>query len=984
MRRIREKVKPRYILLAFLFVALFFWILSDDRKSEAVSVIDHRVINPADTFPNNYHNVSRNRQVSPVEDFFLEVTALNMGGDLIGGSQFGYDGIVRRFQTNDRITLDINVEEAGVYQFSLDFLDVGSSILKNRISVKVNGEYQFEESRNIELQTEWFFDQDAFSLDRYGNEVLPNSIKSTTFINSPFYDSTALNAAPLTFELHAGENTIELIHIRGDMMVGSFYIESPKTLGTYEDYINQFDAELVEDALIVLGAESFISRTNPATRLRSERDPSATAYDTRSLRLNAIDGWSFRHGNDRITYEFEVEEAGFYHIGFKYKQDYLMQMPVFREIAINGEVPFDAMQMVPFHFSTNFTNKLLNDGEENYKFYLEAGVNTISMRVVLEPYRDAYEHVITVMDEMTELSLEIKRLTGNTVDRFRRWRLESFIPDVEDRLLRWIDTLEHVYAGLETYSEHYNPGELTNLRLGISQLERLASDVNDIPNRMNMLADGDSSTAQLLGTTAQVFLQNGLDLEQIYISGSEDIPSPQANFFVRLWESIKRFFLSFTINDWAVTDVEDDTLEIWVNYPRQYVEIMQQMIDSDFTAQTGIRVQLSLMPDENKLILANAANRPPDIALGVNHWLPYEFAIRGASMDLRQFSGYENVVQNFAPGAMVPYAFEEGMYGLPLTQNFWVQFYRTDIFESLDMPVPDTWDDVIEILPELQRFGMNYFHPIAQFGGFKPFVVTIPFIYQFGGDLYSEDGMSTMLNSDENIDGVRMMTELFTIYDVPKQVPNFYNHFRTGLLPIGIGDLATYLQLTIAAPEIAGKWEIAPHPGVRNEAGEVERWAASGAQSLMIMSGTDMPQESWDFVQWFMDTSTQITFASRLQTTYGTEFLWNTANLEAFAEVPLPEHHVEIILKQWEYALEASRIPGAYMVERELSNAWNKIVFDDANPRIALDTAVRIANREIIYRMEEFGYAENGVPIRNYRVPTIHNIDYWLKEHDND
>jgi hypothetical protein len=64
---------------------------------------------------------------------------------------------------------------------------------------------------------------------------------------------------------------------------------------------------------------------------------------------------------------------------------------------------------------------------------------------------------------------------------------------------------------------------------------------------------------------------------------------------------------------------------------------MQQIIDSEFTEESGIQVKLSLMPDENKLILANAANRPPDIALGVSHWIPYEFAIRNASLDLRQF-----------------------------------------------------------------------------------------------------------------------------------------------------------------------------------------------------------------------------------------------------------------------------------------------------------------------------------------------------------
>ncbi len=244
--------------------------------------------------------------------------------------------------------------------------------------------------------------------------------------------------------------------------------------------------------------------------------------------------------------------------------------------------------------------------------------------------------------------------------------------------------------------------------------------------------------------------------------------------------------------------------------------------------------------------------------------------------------------------------------------------------------------------------------------------------------------MQTLLNSDANLEGINLMTELFTIYDMPKQVPNFYNHFRTGLLPIGISDLATYLQLTIAAPEIAGQWNIAPHPGLELEDGSISRYAASGAQSLMILSGTEKPDEAWRFIEWFLDTPTQVNFAYRLQTAYGTEFLWNTANLEAFRQIPLPPEHIDVILAQWEFAMEASRIPGYYMVERELSNAWNRIVFNDANPRITLDNAVRIANREIIYRMEEFGYVEQGQVVRPYKVPTIRNIHDWLKEHPRD
>jgi hypothetical protein len=66
------------------------------------------------------------------------------------------------------------------------------------------------------------------------------------------------------------------------------------------------------------------------------------------------------------------------------------------------------------------------------------------------------------------------------------------------------------------------------------------------------------------------------------------------------------------------------------------------------------------------------------------------------------------------------------------------------------------------------------------------------------------------------------------------------------------------------------------------------------------------------------------------------------------------------------------------MVEREISNAWTNIVFNGTNPRQALDEAVRIANREILYKMEEFGYAFQGVAIKPYPVPTLATIQNWL------
>jgi len=884
---------------------------------------------------------------------------------------------------DSQATYAIDIPVRGFYNVVIEVEDSSPNLLSNRFSMTVNGEFPFDEAAALELPVRWLIPTSTFPLDRYGNEINPIATKEPGLSPTVLFDPTGLHASPLKIFLEAGTQSIKIHHIQGEYTVGALRLEPVETTIDYAAYEALHANQNQPNQTLTIGAESLFAKTNPSTRLMSLRDPSATRYDTQNLLLNTIDGWSFRHGNNTLIYQVNVPETGLYHLSFKYRQNYLMQMPVFREIRINGDIPFEEMRYVPFHYSNNFTTMTLGE-EDPYLFYLEAGTQEISIRVVLEPYRNSYVQIVSVMEEMTALSLQIKRLTGNTQDRYRNWRLAEFIPDVEERIQRWIDILEEMENGLSTYSQDENPGELTHLNIARQHLTRLISDIDDIPNQMTLLADGDSSAAQLLGTMAQILLENGLDIESMYLVGDVPMPRTRANVFVNAWESTKRFFLSFNNQNYAVIEADDETLEIWVNYPRQYVEIMQQIIDQTFTPETGIKVQLSIMPDENKLILANAANRGPDIALGVNHWVPYEFAIRGAALDLRDFEGYEEMVSRFAPGVMIPYAFEDGMFGLPLTQNFWVTFYRSDIMDSLDLPVPDTWNDVVEILPELQRFGMNYFQPIAFFGGFKPFVATIPFIHQFGGELYSNDGMQTLLNSDANIDGIRLMTELFTIYDMPKQVPNFYNHFRTGLLPIGISDLATYLQLTIAAPEIAGRWNIAPHPGVMNEDGEVVRYAASGAQSIIILESTEKPDESWLFLDWFLSTEVQVDFAYRLQTANGTEFLWNTANLEAFRQLPLPADHIDVILAQWEFAIEASRIPGAYMVERELSNAWNKIVFDDANPRITLDNAVRIANREILYRMEEFGYVRNNEILRPYPVPTINNIEDWLRGRNRD
>lgn len=89
------------------------------------------------------------------------------------------------------------------------------------------------------------------------------------------------------------------------------------------------------------------------------------------------------------------------------------------------------------------------------------------------------------------------------------------------------------------------------------------------------------------------------------------------------------------------------------------------------------------MPDESKLILANASGSAPDVALGVSTTRVYDMAVRGTLMDLLPVCGFPGSGRRFPTGLLMPAVCDNGVYALPETFNFYVLFYRTDILESI-------------------------------------------------------------------------------------------------------------------------------------------------------------------------------------------------------------------------------------------------------------------------------------------------------------
>ncbi|WP_067843713.1 extracellular solute-binding protein [Amphibacillus sediminis] len=973
----RDKWKVSFIsILVVLLVGLssfnpVFLATEDDQESDDLESID-KDSNDIDSIiseQNNEGPVKYSQYISGTETEHYQNDSIIYEdmSQLTSNALTSYEGInVIRANQDETISFTVMAPETAYYQIGFSYKIDGVNVLPTRAEMQVNGMVPYYEMQNLIFENSWE-NPETFQIDKYGNEIIPQPIKSEEWQFKYLIDSSYRTSTPLLVKLDQGENEITLNISEGNLLISTIELSSSDLLPVHEHVDIEGNAFIEIEA-----ANELLKRNDSAIRANASYNVNLIPYSNDKRVLNHIDPDGFKTPGHKIYYEVEVEEAGYYYLGINYLQKAKADFPIFMNIEINGEIPYQILKDYPFPYTSNYTHyTLVDDQGDAIPIYLEAGTNQVSYQITIEPIKAAMEQIERLINEIQNLSLELTKLVGPDVDRHRDIDVELYIPGLSELMVNWADELASIYESMKAFNHHDEVGAFSGLTIAEQQLRSLADEPDKLARRKNELATGQNSVTAYLGNLLQDMNNNGIGIDRFYFYQEKADAPESAGFFTRMWGGVQRFFNSFGEQDYQVNYVNEENLQVWVNRPRQYVEIMQRLIDESFTAETGVKVDLSLMPDQNKLILANAAGEAPDVAMGVNYALPFEIGIRGALQDLSEFNDYEDVIDDFSPGMLVPAMIQDGVYAIPDTMNFWVMFYREDILAEMGLPIPNTIYEVRSYLPELQRRGMNFFYPTAGMGGMKIFAGTMPLLYQNGGQLYGDTIHRTLLNENESIEGMRLLTELFTIYNVPYDVPSFYQQFRDGSIPIGISDYYMYNLILNAAPEIANVWDIALVPGIENASGEIERWSTGGAESNIMFSDSDKKDQAWEFMKWWASTDIQVAFGNILQTTYGPEYMWNTANLTAYEDLPWSHRHKAVILDQADWIAEVPRVPGSYLLERELSNAYNAIVLDGENLRTAIDLASKRINRETEKKLEEFGFMQNGQMVEPYPNPEL-------------
>ena len=943
----------------------------------------------ADIKEPNYHAVvqSREKNLTPSSPIIIKPANIKLPEDggiklLSKNNTKGYENEALSLPSDSELSFQVTSPKQGNYQIMMDYYIPKEIMQDSRISVLINGKYQFYESRNIKLPAIWKDKTQKYDKDSYGNESYPKPVRVFKWQDIMLNHSVYSLTTPLIFSLKSGINTITIKTNEVEILVGDIKLTTGSKINSYKEYKEKYKNKSdANTKLTTIQGEHYSEKSESYIRGEKSNEYNMYPYDTSSKLINYLSPKMWENPGESVTYDMNIEKDGLYALSLKYKQNNKKNLPAFKRIYIDGKVPFQELNSYPFNYTgPNIVNETLSINKEKVLLYLSQGKHTLTLESTADPFYDTYENLQGIINKISEISMKIKTVTGNKIDKNRTWNIIEYVPTLKDDLKECQNSLKSEYDRVVVLAGNNKVPTLSNLNSAISMLDEFITTPDKIVNNMDQFSEGSSSISQQIALLLPELLKQPMAIDQIYISDKDEkLPKEKVGFFKSISEEINKFMYSFKNSGDKAQVNEKEKINIWVNMTVPFVELLRQKVENEFTKETGIKVNISIMNNEQKLLLANSAGNAPDVVLGGSSYRPFDFALRGAIYDLRQFKDFGQYIKKYPSEMIVPFTINDSVYALPESLNFNVLFYRKDILSRLGLQVPNTWDDVVKMLPTLERYNMNFNTMIANVGALKHLGATAPFIQQHEGQIYSKDGSRVMLGDPKTVEAFKLMTDLYTRYSLPENIANFYNNFRYGVTPIGASDLNTYILLKNAAPEIAEQWGIAPNVGVKNDKGEILRYQPAVNTACFMMKETKSPDKSWEFMKWWMDTNTQTSFANDLQLRFGPEYIWTSANLQAFKQSSsFPEEDKKIILKQLEYIKEVPRNPAYFAVERELSNAWNKVMFNDKPPRIALDQAILTSNREIAKKLKEFKFMDSqGKLLKPFNLATPDKIDNW-------
>lgn len=890
-----------------------------------------------------------------------------------------YEGVEKALftGTGSLVTWEVEVPESGYYNLYIEYLLPESRGVAAERVVYINGEIPFEDARNVSFSRIWT-DGGEVKVDNQGNEIRPTQVEVFDWQSAYFRDDMGYITEPYRFYLEKGMNSISLEGENEPMLLRKMVVSAVQRMDTYEEYLAkqpQVNAsEGAKNYSQTIQGEASTLRSESSLYAKYDRSsPTTQPNSVTTTVLNYVGGEAWRSPGQWIEWDFEVPEDGYYNIMIKGRQNYARGSVSNRTVYIDGEVPFEELKEISFEYSNDWKCVELADEEGTpYNIYLTAGTHTIRMEAALGGIGSILEELEDSTYRLNQIYRKILVYTGANPDKYRDYKIDLNYPEIMQAMELESKRLYKIVDDMVAYSGQ-KADQIATAQTVAQQLERFCEKPSKITLEFTTFKDNITA----LGTASLNMSQTKLDVDYLVVTGTDTEPvKDKAGAFAKLWHEIKSFVASFTVDYNSVGDVYDDkgseeVVKVWILTGRDQGTILKSMVDDTFTPRSGVKVNVEIV-DASALLNAVLAGRGPNVVLSVGADQPVNYALRGAAEDITQFADYEEVLSHYTPSSYEQYSLDGSIYAVPETQTFNVMFYRKDVLEELGLEVPQTWQELIEMLPTIQGNNLSVGIPSAAGSSGSAAATTavastapdlslyFSLLFQNGGDLYNKAGTKTTVDDEAGIKAFDDYIRYFNDYGIPVWF-DFVSRFRSGEMPIGVAPYSTYNTLMVSAPEIRGLWDFTLIPGTerKDENGNtyIDRSDfITGSATMMISTDNEtLKQNSWEFMKWWAQPDTQVRFGREIEALLGSSARYATANKDAFEQLSWSADDIATLSEQWDQTVGIREVPGGYYTGRHITNAIRKVVNDKDDTReTIIDYSITI-NDEITKKRNEFG-----------------------------
>jgi multiple sugar transport system substrate-binding protein len=288
------------------------------------------------------------------------------------------------------------------------------------------------------------------------------------------------------------------------------------------------------------------------------------------------------------------------------------------------------------------------------------------------------------------------------------------------------------------------------------------------------------------------------------------------------------------------------TFQSWVGEAQQ-----MKKLAADFKKEhPNITVKFLNVPAESatqKLTTQIAGGNPPDTVF-LDSSAVQDFAARNALVNLDGYIAGSQAVKldDYVAGFKQTAVYQNSMYALPYDGETTGLFYRTDLFQAAGITgPPKTWEELQAAAEKLtnpakKQYGFILFAPEAQY-------YWLPFLWQAGGNLLSQDGKTVAFNSPQGVQAAELYVGM------RKYAPPDYlaSNSWDGRVAFANGQVGMYAagawfggEMAQSFPKIKGKWDVAPLP-----AGPARCATTIAGDSLVVSSQSKNKDASWLWIE---------------------------------------------------------------------------------------------------------------------------------------